>query len=246
MLFITLTTSLLASLAVSTPTKRQSQPNIGVELTNTVLAVTAEYNASTDGTAVPVDSTLTFNQATLRCLEVCIPEYHCTLFDKSLNPIVTLNPGGGQFDSTQVGQITCGQGLVVRADRAGKVTKKKRGDGGNSAAAAAAAGVESARAARAAAQAARVVPYDGAAVFTDNRTGWETGFGFYLGQTVSLGDDRTQYYSSATVQDVNAAQLPIWSCRAFGTGGENMGVFWASEKFIYSFVPGVVASFLCG
>lgn len=91
-----------------------------------------------------------------------------------------------------------------------------------------------------------MVPYDGAAVFSpSNETGWETGFAFYLGQTVSLAA-RTGYYSSATVQDVNAPQLPIWSCKAFGVDGESLGVFWASEKFIYSFVPGIVASFRCG
>lgn len=206
----------LAARATATPDTRAAEPNLGIELTNTVLDVTAEYNASTDGTPVLVGDTFTFNHAVVRCLEICIPEYHCTLYDKSLtNAVARLNSGTTEFASTEVGQIVCGSGLL----------EDKRQD----------AGLASHRA----------VPYDGAAVFTNNKTGWETGFAFNLGETVSLGE-RTLYYSSATVQDVNAPQLPIWSCKAFDVYGGSLGVFWASEKFIYSFVPGVVASFRCG
>lgn len=216
MLFQVCASILLANLAIAKPDTRAADPDLGIELTNTVLDVTAEYNASTDGTPVLVDSTFTFDLATVRCLEVCVPEYHCTLYDKSLtNAVATLNPGTTTFASTEVGQIICGFGLAA----------DKREDKGTSVA--------------------RVVPYDGAAVFTNNITGWETGFAFYLGETVSLAE-RTLYYSSATVEDVNAPQLPIWSCTAFDVDGESLGVFWASEKFIYSFVPGIVASFRCG
>lgn len=206
---------LAATLAVAAPSKRQSEPNLLVSLTNTGLAVTAEYNASTDGTPVPVDSTFTFDEARVECLEICIPEYHCTLYDKSFTPIITLPPGTTQIDpASQVGLIICGSGLPE--------TKREVNTP----------------------EARQTKPYAGAAVFSNNQTGWETGFAFYLGETVDLAE-RTLYYSSATVQDVTVPANKRWSCEAFGEDGGSMGIFYASERFIYSFVPGVVASFLC-
>ncbi|CAN8104603.1 unnamed protein product [Discula destructiva] len=205
----------LASSATTALGVRTSESNLAIELINTDLDVTAIYKGSTDGTPVIVDSTTTFNQATVTCPGICIPEYHCDLYDKTLtNVVVTLNPGATEFASTEIGQIICGFGLAENKREATGIAIP------------------------------RVEPYDGAAVFTNNETGWETGFAFYLGETVSLAE-RTLYYSSATVQDVNAPQLPIWSCKAFDADGDSLGIFWVSEKFIYSFVPGIVASFLC-
>lgn len=210
-------TLLAATLAIAAPSKRQSEPNLRILLTNTELAITDEYEASTDGPPVAVNTTFTVDEANVACLDICVPEFHCELYDKNLAPIINLPPGTSHIDpASLVGQIICGSGLP---------DKKREVQ-------------ESAPAAR------QTVPYAGAAVFTQNTTGWETGFAFYLGQTVSLAE-RTLYYSSATVYDVNAPSLPVWSCHAFGVDGEDMGVFWASEKFLYTFVPGVVASFLC-
>lgn len=215
MLFTTALPLLAATMAVAAPNKRQSEPNLRVSLTDTPLFVTAEYNASTDGTHVAVDSTLIFDEAKVECIEICIPEFHCTLYDKSSTPVVTLPPGTSQIDPpSQVGLIICGTGLPE--------TKREVNTP----------------------EARQTKPYDGAAVFTNNQTGWETGFAFYLGETIDLAE-RTLYYSSATVQDVTVPPNKHWSCEAFGEDGGSLGVFYASDRFIYSFVPGVVASFLC-
>lgn len=205
-------TLLAAALALATPGKRQSEPDLAVSLTNIGLAVTAEYNASTDGTGVLVDSPFAFDVATVECIEVCIPEYHCTLYDKNYTPFITLPPGTTPIGpSRQVGLIVCGSGLPDSST---------------------------------APEARQTIPYDGAAVFSNNQTGWETGFAFQLGQTVSL-DERTQYYTSAGVQDITVPPEALWGCEAFDEDGGSLGIFFRSERFIYSFVPGVVASFLC-
>ncbi|KAI3391309.1 hypothetical protein diail_7616 [Diaporthe ilicicola] len=208
---------LLATLAAAVPSKRQSEPNLKVSLTNTILAVTEEFNASTDGTSVTVDATFAVDLAVVECLDICIPEFHCTLSDKNLAPFITLPPGRTEIDpARQVGLIVCGSGLP-----------------------------ETKREAQPAASEARATePYAGATVFTNNQTGWSTGFGYYLGETVSLGE-RAGYYSEATVQDVTTPPNERWICEAFDVNGGSLGNFAASDKFIYSFVPGVVASFVC-
>lgn len=213
MLFKATITLLLAALAAAIPSKRQSQPNLSVMLTNTILAVTEEFNASTDGTAVAVDSTFNFDLATVQCLEICIPEFHCTLHDKNLSPFITLPPGNTEIDpAQQVGLIICGSGLPETQP--------------------------------AATEARATEPYSGAAVFSNNQTGWETGFAYYLGETVSLAE-RTLYYTGAYVQDVTTPPGERWMCEAFDVEGGSLGHFASSDRFIYSFVPGVVASFVC-
>lgn len=110
----TFVSMLLAASALAAPSKRAAEPDLSVELTNTRLAITEFYNASTDGTPVLVGSTTLFDLATISCLEVCIPEYHCTVYDKTLtNAVATLNPGATAIASTQVGQIICGSGLAA-------------------------------------------------------------------------------------------------------------------------------------
>lgn len=208
---------LLATLAVAAPNKRQSEPSLRVSLTNTILTMTEEFNASTDGTAVAVDSNFTFDLAVVECLEICIPEFHCTLHDKNLTPFITLPPGSTRINpAQQVGLIVCGFGLP---ERKRKVVP-------------------------AASEARATEPYAGAAVFTNNQTGWSAGFSYYLGETVSLAE-RTVYYTGATVQDVTIPPNERWICEAFDANGGSLGNFAASDRFIYSFVPGVVASFLC-
>ncbi|KAK2608338.1 hypothetical protein N8I77_006956 [Diaporthe amygdali] len=216
MLFKTTISLLLATLAAAAPNKRQSEP-IRVSLTNTILAVTEEFNASMDGTAVPVDSTFFFDLAVVECIELCVPEFHCTLHDKNFTPFISLPPWTTTIDpAQQVGLIICGFGLPD--------TKRE---------------VQSA-----AAEARATEPYAGAAVFSNNQTGWSTGFGYYLGQTVSLAE-RTGYYTGATVQDVTTPPGERWICEAFDVNGGSLGNFAASDRFIYSFVPGVVGSFVC-
>lgn len=112
MLFTPASALLLATLAAAIPGKRQSQPNLSVTFTNTTLDVTEVFHTSTDGTAVVVDSAVAFDLVWVQCLEICIPEFHCDLHDKSLSRAVTLGPGGtGIAWALEVGLIICGPGL---------------------------------------------------------------------------------------------------------------------------------------
>lgn len=105
-------TLLLATLAAAILGKRQRQLNLGVKLTNTILASTEELKASMDGTAVAVDSASNFDLAKVECIDLCIPEFHCTLYDKNLSPFITLPPGKTRIDpAQQVGLIICGSGM---------------------------------------------------------------------------------------------------------------------------------------
>ncbi|KUI70938.1 hypothetical protein VM1G_05869 [Cytospora mali] len=219
MLFKALLTLLTATLAVAAPSKRQDDDTGGlsVELTNTVLAVSADYRVSTNGTAVPVNFPFTVDLVTVTCVEICIPEYHCTLYDTNYTPFITVPPGTTEIQPpTEVGLIICGGGLPEKKREVQPSTPAAR----------------------------RTGPYDGVAVFSNEETGYKTGFGFHIGETISLGD-RTKYYTNATVQDVNAPVNERWNCEAFDENGGSLGIFFASDRFIYSFVPGVVASFLC-
>lgn len=122
-------TLLLATLAAAAPSRRQSEPNLSVSLTHTVLAVTEQFNASTDGTAVPVASTLNFDLAIVECREICIPEFHCTLHDKELTAFATLAPGRTQISpARQVGLVTCGLGLPADNGAAQGDTVESRGN----------------------------------------------------------------------------------------------------------------------
>lgn len=103
--------------------------NLTITLTNTVSCVTEHYEASTDGTPVLIDSTSIFDLSSLECLGLCIPEYHCTLYDRSLTTaVVTINPGRTWFPSTEVGHIVCGYGLVL-SEREGTGFIAVHGDG---------------------------------------------------------------------------------------------------------------------
>lgn len=112
MLFTLVAQLAVAGLAAAIPAKRQSVPNLSVQLSNTVSLAATQVNASTDGTAVGVDSDGTFDSVTVSCIEACIPEYHCELFDKSLASFLTVNPGTTSLDGKQVGQVICSLGLV--------------------------------------------------------------------------------------------------------------------------------------
>jgi hypothetical protein len=112
MLFKPTINLLLATLAAALPSKRQSQPNLSVTLTNTTLDVTEVFHASTDGTAVIVDTTVAIDFVRIECLEICIPEFHCILHDKNLSRITTLGPGNTGFaPGVEVGMIICGPWL---------------------------------------------------------------------------------------------------------------------------------------
>lgn len=118
MFYKAIITILTATLAAAAPSKRQSEPGLQVSLTNTVLAVTEQYSASTDGTPVPVNSTFEFDVATVECVEVCIPEYHCNLYDKAFAPVTVLNPGTTEIEpASQVGLIICGPWLAADTKR---------------------------------------------------------------------------------------------------------------------------------
>lgn len=112
LLNLLLTPLLLAATAAAMPSRRQSRPGLSIDLKNTMLAVVEQFQASMDGTAVPVSSNATYDEATISCIEICIPEYHCTLYDQDLTPFASLNPGTSTFDSSQVSRIECAQGLV--------------------------------------------------------------------------------------------------------------------------------------
>lgn len=105
-------TLLLATLAAAVLGKPQPQLNLGVKLTNTILAATEELKASMDGTAVAVDSTSDFDLAEVKCIDLCIPEFHCTLYDRNISPFITLPPGKTHINpAQQVGLIICGSGM---------------------------------------------------------------------------------------------------------------------------------------
>lgn len=156
-------------------------------------------------------TTTTYDSIKVQCLEICVPEFHCTLYDASLAAIMDVNPGETALSNLEVGQVTCASGLAARR-RSTEAT------------------------------------FDGEAVFTDAATGAQTKVGFYVGQDATVGD-ATADMSAATVEQSSLANLsdtaPAFTCVAYDSAGADMGTFFGTTRYSYSFVPGVVASFLC-
>lgn len=227
------------AIATTKPVERQSPPILRVTLSNSASAVMEEYNASTDSTVVSVASTTAYDTINLGCLEVCIPEYHCTLYDKSLAAIMDVNPGTTNLSNIEVGQVTCASNLVTTPDR--RSTRRRR--------------QWSYRNAFRDKYKAGVVPrqtdgaatYDGEAIFTDAATGAQTKVGFLVGQNTTLGS-ASQNMSAATVEQgslTTSDTSQAFTCVAYNMQSTSMGTFFGTERYSYSFAPGVVGSFLC-
>lgn len=104
---------LLASLTAAAPGKNLSQQHLSMWLSAKVFTVSTEVRPTIDGVfhavkdfAYPVSSVI------IGCLGDCVPEYHCTLYDKNLNPFITVPPGTTQLNTGKaVHQVSCALGL---------------------------------------------------------------------------------------------------------------------------------------
>lgn len=219
-----------AAAAATVPVERQSTPVLRVLLSNSASGVSEEYDAGTDSTAISVSSTATYDTVKVDCLEICIPEYHCTLYDKSLNAIMDVNPGTTTLSNLEVGQVTCASGLAARRRLRQRRQWSYRND------------------LRTLHKAASLEPrqtFTGEAIFTDADTGEETRVGFYVDEEADLGVS-IKTMSKATVETTSGDTSEAYTCVAYDKDGVSMGTFFGTARYSYTFVPGVVSFFLCG
>lgn len=211
--------------------KRQAEGEGGlvVELTNHPLEVTETIRLNADGQPRPVNFDFTVSVASTRCAEVCIPElaYHCQLFDRALQPVGNLTgPGSLRFPQGQqpfIGQITCyddfGQGTVVN-ERSEEKTKARQSDD--------------------------VV--QGTVVFS-NEEGDRYEHELVLDEMIALPENVLPvFYTEATVILLHDPFDRFWSCKAFARGRatfDDLGVFYANEKFIKTFEGGEIHTWKC-
>lgn len=236
--------------AASPIEQRQSTPVLKVTLSNSASAVSEQYNASTDSSAISVaSSTTTYDGINVGCLEICLPEYHCTLYDKSLTAIMDVNPGDTALSSLEIGQVTCASGLAsTKRSLGGTTTTTKRSKRPRQWSWRSNAHVgELINLIDRRRQDSTATTYDGEAVFTDASSGAQTTVGFHVGQNATVGSGATNM-SAATVAAsslTNGDTAQAFTCVAYDGAGADMGTFFGTERYSYSFVPGVVAWFLC-
>lgn len=211
--------------------KRQADGEGGlvVELTNHPLEVTETIRLNADGQPRPVNFDFTVSVASTRCAEVCIPElaYHCQLFDRALQPVGNLTgPGSLRFPQGQqpfIGQITCyddfGQGTVVDERSEQKIKARQSDD---------------------------VV--QGTVVFS-NEEGDRYEHELVLDEMIALPENVLPvFYTEATVILLHDPFDRFWSCKAFARGRatfDDLGVFYANEKFIKTFEGGEIHTWKC-
>ncbi|KAG6355180.1 hypothetical protein INS49_004261 [Diaporthe citri] len=115
MLFQPTITLLLASLAIAAPGKSQSLQTVTVTFINTHLGVVHGLQIPADGRVVAVEAAFTnrlVDHVMIKCLDICIPEFQCTLYDENSDPLITLPPGSTAIDPPQrVHEVTCKGGL---------------------------------------------------------------------------------------------------------------------------------------
>lgn len=230
--FATITAvSCAAGLPAEAEEKRQTEGEGGlvVELTNHPLEVTETIRLDADGQPRPVNFDFTVSVASTRCAEVCIPElaYHCQLFDRALQPVGNLTgPGSLRFPQGQqpfIGQITCyndfGQATVVD-ERSEEKTKARQSDD--------------------------VV--QGTVVFS-NEEGDRYEHELVLDEMIALPESILPvFYTEATVILLHDPFNRFWSCKAFARGRatfDDLGVFYANEKFIKTFEGGEIHTWKC-
>lgn len=220
-----------AGLPAEAETKRQAEGEGGlvVELTNHPLEVTETIRLNADGQPRPVNFDFTVSVASTRCAEVCIPElaYHCQLFDRALQPVGNLTgPGSLRFPQGQqpfIGQITCyddfGQGAVVDERSEQKIKARQSDD---------------------------VV--QGTVVFS-NEEGDRYEHELVLDEMIALPENVLPvFYTEATVILLHDPFDRFWSCKAFARGRatfDDLGVFYANEKFIKTFEGGEIHTWKC-
>lgn len=212
-------------------TKRQAEGEGGllVEFTNHPLEVTETMRVSADGKPRPVDFDSTVSVVSTRCAEICIPElaYHCQLFDRALQPVGNLTgPGALTFPQDKqpfISQITCyndfGQGSAV-TERSEEKTKARESDD--------------------------VV--QGTVVFS-NEEGDRYEHRLVLDELVVLPENVLPvFYTDATVILSHDPLNRFWACKAFARGRatfDDLGVFYANEKFIKTFEGGEIHTWKC-
>lgn len=226
--------------------QRQSTPVLAVIFSNSASAITEQFSASTDSSAVSVASTTTYDNVRVQCLEVCIPEFHCTLFDKSGATIQDVNPGDTALSSLEIGQVTCAQGLSANLRRrkgTGIDTKttriRRRWSWRNDR--------KEQEPPVATLVSRQTTKYDGEAVFTDG-TGTQTKVGFVVNQDSALDGSTLANISAATVDKsslTTSDTSKTFTCQAYDSSGVSMGTFFGTSRYSYSFTAGVVATFLC-
>lgn len=212
-------------------TKRQAEGEGGlvVEFTNHPLEVTETIRLSADGQPRPVDFDFTVSVVSTRCAEICIPElaYHCQLFDRALQPVGNLTgPGSKTFPQGQqpfISQITCyddfGKGNAV-AERSEAKTEARQSDD--------------------------VVK--GTVVFS-NEEGDRYEHELVLDEVVAMPlNVLPVFYTEATVILSHDPRNRFWACKAFALGRatfDDLGVFFANEKFIKTFEGGEIFNWKC-
>lgn len=217
--------------------KRQEEGEGGlvVSFTNHPLEVTDTLRLDADGEPRAVDFDFTVSVVSTSCAEVCIPElaYHCQLFDRALQPVGNLTgPGSLQFPEGQqpfIGQITCyddfGQDTAVE-DGAAKKSKTRRSIKDRQA------GGE----------------VQGTVVFS-NEQGDYYEHELVLDELVTLPDTLLPVlYTEGTVILSYDPLDRFWSCQAFARGRatfDNLGTFYANERFDKTFEGGYVYTWKC-
>lgn len=212
-------------------TKRQAEGEGGlvVEFTNHPLEVTETIRLNADGQPRPVDFDFSVSVVSTRCAEICIPElaYHCQLFDRALQPVGNLTgPGSKTFPQGQqpfISQITCyddfGKGNAV-AERSEAKTEARQSDD--------------------------VVK--GTVVFS-NEEGDRYEHELVLDEVVAMPlNVLPVFYTEATVILSHDPRNRFWACKAFALGRatfDDLGVFFANEKFIKTFEGGEIFNWKC-
>lgn len=125
--FILIAQMALACLAAASPSRRQSENNLLIQLEGRDGSNKETYETSTDYNPLWIDSISVFRKITISCTQVCI-EYHCEVWDKAGDLILNANPGETAFDTgVKINQIRCTTGLAE--DKSGSTETTPPGSG---------------------------------------------------------------------------------------------------------------------
>lgn len=225
--------SCAAGLPAEEKRQDEGQGGLAISFTNHPLEVTETIRLEADGVPRAVNFDFTVSVVSTFCAEICIPElaYHCQLFDRALQPVGNLTgPGSLSFPEGQqpfIGQVTCYDdfGAVVEEGAASK--SKTRSE-------------------TTARQAADIV--QGTVVFS-NEDGDRYEHELVLDELVILPETLLPVvYTDGTVVLSQDPRDRFWSCKAFARGRatfDNLGIFYANEKFVKTFGGGEVHAWKC-
>lgn len=106
--------ALAASIAAAAPAsqiqeRQDAETGITVVLTSNTVKPWIQYD-NVNATGVIIEWDVAFDNVLVsrECPEVCIPEYNCQLYNKSLEPILVAEPGNTPLDHIQIGKVACG------------------------------------------------------------------------------------------------------------------------------------------